>query len=518
MASSQFHFDEDAAERVVNFFHLFLKHGKGGFAGQPFDLLPWQEKITREVFGWKRADGYRRYRRCYVEVAKKMGKSSWGAGIALYLLFADNEPGAEVISAACDASQAGIVFEIAKEMVESEMDLRKQCDVWRRSIVVSKSASNYKVLSADVKSKHGANLHGIIFDELHTQPTRELWDTLTKGTGARRQPLTVAMTTAGWDRKSICWEIHDYAIKVRDGIIQDDEFLPVIFAADEKDDWTSPATWAKANPSLGVTVQPEYLEAECRRAQEMPGEQNTFKRLYLNLWTEQSSRWVDTAVWDEGGDAFDEDALEGQACWAGLDLSSTQDVTALVLDFPQADGSHIWLPRFWVPEEGIIKRSRSARVPYGQWRDQGYIEATEGNVVDYDRIRLAIRELGERYNIREIAIDRWNSTQLQTQLMGDGFTVVPFGQGYFSMAAPSKEFEKLVVSRQLRHGGNPVLRWMASNVAAAQDPAGNVKPDKARSGEKIDGIVAGIMALGRAMVSKSDGTSVYDDQKESLYV
>lgn len=495
-------FDEVAADRACEFFERFLVHTKGEFAGQPFELQHWErDLVIRPLFGWKRADGTRRYRSVFVAVPRKNGKTTLAAGIGLYLTFADREPGAEVYSAASDREQAAIAFEQARSMVEACPELSERALIYRRAIVVPGLGSSYKVLSADARSKHGFNAHGIIFDELHAQPNRELYDVLHTSTGARRQPVELYITTAGYDRHSICYELYEHAKKVRAGILRDDSFLPVIFEADAEDDWTAEATWRKANPNYGVSIKPEYLAAECARAKTTPGYENTFKRLHLNIWTEQSSRWLQMSTWDECAVPVDAAALRGRQCYAGLDLSTTTDISAFVLVFPDDQ----WrtfdaLAYFWVPGERIRQRAERDRVPYPQWRDEGHIRATDGDIVDYDVIRRDINELAEQYVIREIAIDRWNATQLATQLTGDGFTVVQFGQGFASMSAPSKELEKLVTGKLLRHGGNPVLRWMASNVAIKQDAAGNIKPDKASSGERIDGIVALVMALGRASV------------------
>jgi len=311
------------------------------------------------------------------------------------------------------------------------------------------------------------------------------------------------------DRHSLCWELYDYACKVRDGIIDAPAFLPVVYEAAADDDWKSPATWRKAHPGLGVSVKEEYFAAECEKAAQLPSYENTFKRLLLNIWTEQDTRWMPMDKWDACGEPLPD--LTGRACWAGLDLSTTTDITALVLAFPVGSKVHL-LPFFWVPREGIHKRARRDRVPYDVWQREGYIEATDGSVIDYDVIRKRINELAERFQIKEIAIDRWNATQLATQLAGDGFEMVGFGQGFASMSSPTKELERRVLGGELNHGKNPVLRWMASNVSVTQDPAGNVKPDKAKSTERIDGIVAALMALGRAMEADEEKPSVYESQ------
>ncbi|MGE5553307.1 MAG: terminase large subunit [Betaproteobacteria bacterium] len=513
--SGEFWFDEAAADRAVEFFERFLRHVKGKWAGCRFELQDWQrDDIIRPLFGWKRKDGTRRYRVAYIEIPRKNGKSTLSAGIALYLLFADGEPGAEVYSAAADRDQAAIVFETAKAMVEASPALRKRSEIYKRAIVVPTTGSSYKVLSADAPTKHGLNAHGIIFDELHAQPNRELWDVLTTSTGAREQPLVVAITTAGYDRNSICWEQHEYAEKVLKGVIDDPSFFAYIAAADEKDDWRDPATWKKANPGLGVTVKLDYLEQEARRAAEVPAYQNTFRRLHLNQWTQQAERWLDIAAWDATAGEVDPDELIGRPCYGGLDLASTTDIAAFELVFPptEEDPDFRVLSYFWVPKDNIRDRVTRDRVPYDVWAKQGLIEATEGSVIHYGAIRQKIENLAAIYPIKEIAFDRWGATQLSQELDDAGFTVVPFGQGFSSMSAPTKELLNLVMAKRLHHGGNPVLRWMADNMVVKQDPAGNVKPDKSKSTQKIDGIVALIMALDRAIRNSQDQRSVYEER------
>lgn len=507
-------YDQQAADDACAFFPRFLTHGKGEMGGAPLALSPWQESdIVAPLFGWRRDDGSRRYRTAYIEIPRKNGKTTLVAGIGLKLLLGDREPGAEIYCAAGDREQAGISFEIAKQMVATNPELSRRCKVYKTAIVVPRTSSALKVLSSEAYSKHGLNAHGILFDELHTQPDRELWDVLRTSVGARRQPLTVAITTAGFDRNSLCWAEHEYAISVRDGLIDDPYHLPVIYAAAADDDWRAPATWAKANPGLGISVKPEYLAQECAKAADSPALENTFRRLHLNQWTEQDIRWLSMERWDACARPVDREALRGQPCYAGVDLSSTTDLTALVLVFPRPQGAgatrYAVLPFFFVPRANMALRQRRDRVPYDTWTARGLIEATPGNVVDYDRVRVEINELRKEFPIKEIAIDRWNSTQLQTQLAGDGFTVAEFGQGYASMSAPTKELEALVLAERVDHGGHEVLRWCAANVAVETDAAGNLKPSKAKSTERIDGIVATVMALGRAMVQPSH-KSVYE--------
>jgi phage terminase large subunit-like protein len=518
-----YYFDEAAANIAVAFFERILVHVKGEWYGDPFILAPWERKIIRDVFGWKRADGTRRYRFVYIEVPRKNGKSTLAAGIALLLLFADDEPGAEVYSAAGDRDQAAIVFDLAKSMTEESAYLSQRSDPFKRSIIVPSTRSVYKVLSADAYTKHGLNAHGVIFDELHVQPNRDLWDVLTTSTGARRQPLVIAITTAGYDKNSICYEQHEYARQVLDGIIEDDSYYAYIAAADYEDDWLDPKTWIKANPNLGVTIKLEYLEQEAKRAEQVPAYQNTFRRLHLSQWTAQETRWLPMDAWDKGSDLeVDLDELEGLECYGGLDLSSTIDITAFTLSWPSPeveidiDGNR---PEsepirsksfFWIPEDNLIERSRKDRVPYDAWVRDGLIMTTPGNVIDYAYIVKEIEQLGEIYNIQEIAFDRWGAFQVSQQLENAGFTMVAFGQGFVSMSAPTKELLRLTLNRKLAHGGNPVLRWMADNLVVKMDPAGNVKPDKSKSREKIDGIVSLIMSLDRLIRHGGEPGSVYE--------
>lgn len=502
-------FDIDAAERVRHFFRRFLRHSKGQWADKPFELLDWQwQDVVAPLFGWKRTDGTRRYRRGYVEVPKKNGKSTLFAGLSLYLLTCDSEPGAEIYSAAVDRDQASIVFNEGANMVDRSPHLTSRLSVIRstKRIVDHRSRSLYRALSADVPAKEGINAHAVLIDELHAQRTRDLWDTLRYAGASRRQPLHLSITTAGFDRHSICYEQHDYALKVLDGTVKDAAFFAYIAAAGNKDDWTAPEVWRKANPSFGVTIDAEQFAEDCREAQESPAKENSFRRYRLNQWTEQDVRWMSMQKWDACADEVGD--LSGRTCFAGLDLSSTTDVSALVLVFPNDDGYSV-LPFFWVPEEGARQRERRDRVPYGDWVREEFMEATPGEVVDYDRIRNRINELGKQYYISQVAIDRWNATQLATQLAGDGFEMIAFGQGYASMSAPTKKLEEVVLARRLRHGGHPVLRWMAGNVSIEQDAADNWKPSKKKSCERIDGIVALVMGLDLA-AREDNSRSIYE--------
>ena len=506
-------YDQAKADRAVKFIKL-LKHTKGKWAGVPFNLQPWQEKeIIRPLFGTVNKDGNRQYRTAYIQMARKNGKSEIAAAIALYMLFADGEMGAEVYSAAADRDQAAIVFNTGLAMIRQSKALLKRCKIIesQRRIVVPKTNSFWRVLSADAFTKHGLNPHCVIFDELHAQPNRDLWDVLTTGFGAREQPMLVAITTAGYDRNSICYEQYDYAQRILKGNINDPTFYAAIWEVPPDADWKDEKLWRAANPGLGDFRNLDELRQMAKRAGEVPAFQNTFRRLYLDQWTEQSERWLDMDAWDASAGIVDIEALKGLECYGGLDLASTTDIVAFVLMFPTDEGVKI-LPHFFIPKDNMKERANRDRVPYDVWVREGYITATEGNVADYATIREHILRQAEIYNIKEIAYDRWNALQIVQDLEGENLTMVPMGQGFASMSAPTKEFETRVLSKTLHHGGNPVLRWMAGNVQASSDAAGNIKPDKKKSTEKIDGIVAAIMALDRVVRHEQQAPSVYEEQ------
>ena len=509
------HYDKSKADRAVVFIEN-LRHTKGKWDGEPFWLLPWQEQIVRDIFGIVDENGHRQFRTAYIEIAKKNGKSELAAAVALYLLYADNEPSAEVYGAASDRQQASIVFDVARRMVEKAPALLKRSKMMAatKRIVNYSNAGFYQVLSAEVGTKHGLNVSGLVFDEVHSQPNRKLYDVLTKGSGdAREQPLYFLITTAGTDRESICYELHCKALEIIKGNKIDHTFYPVVYGLADDEDWTNEDNWYKANPSLGQTIQIERVREAFNEAVDNPAEENVFKQLRLNMWVSSLTRFIPEHIYDLGNIPIDMESLEGRDCYGGLDLSSTGDITAFVLMFPPRDETekYIMLPYFWIPEDTIPIRVRRASVPYDVWYRQGYINATEGNVIHYGFIERFIEDLGTRFHILEIAFDRWGAVQMTQDLEDMGFTVVPFGQGYKDMSPPTKEFYKLLMEGRIIHGGNPVMRWMAGNVVVDTDPAGNIKCTKAKSPEKIDGIVAAIMALDRCIRHENEG-SVYDER------
>lgn len=511
------YYDKEYADFAVAFIES-LCHTKGTWAGKKFELIDWQEQIIRDLFGTLKPNGYRQFNTAFIEISKKQGKSELAAAVALLLTCGDGEQRAEVYGCAADRQQASIVFEVAADMVRMCPALSKRVKILasQKRIIYIPTNSFYQVLSAEAYSKHGFNIHGVVFDELHTQPNRKLFDVMTKGSGdARMQPLYFLITTAGTDTHSICYETHQKAKDILEGRKIDPTFYPVIYGADENDDWTDPKVWEKANPSLGITVGIDKVQTACESAKQNPSEENSFRQLRLNQWVKQAVRWMPMDKWDKCAFAVNEDDLRGRVCYGGLDLSSTTDITAFVLVFPPLDeeDKYIILPYFWIPEDTLDLRVKRDHVPYDVWERQEYLQTTEGNVVHYGYIEKFIEQLGKRFNIREIAFDRWGAVQMVQNLEGMGFTVVPFGQGFKDMSPPTKELMKLTLEQRIAHGGHPVLRWNMDNIFVRTDPAGNIKADKEKSTEKIDGAIATIMALDRAIRCGNDTSeSVYNDR------
>ena len=436
-------FDEAKADYAVQFINC-LKHTKGRWIGQPFELLPWQDRIIRDVFGTVKENGYRQYNTAYVEIPKKNGKSELAAGVALYMTCGDGEWGAEVYGCASDRQQASIVFDVAVDMVDQCPALKKRIKpvMSVKRLVYQPTNSFYQVLSAEAYTKHGLNVHAVIFDELHSQPNRELFDVMTKGSGdARTQPLFFLITTAGTDRHSVCFEQHQKAEDILLGRKIDPTFYPVIYGVPDDADWSLEEVWHQANPSLGYTIDIEKVRNAYLSAKDNPAEENIFRQLRLNQWVKQSTRWMQMEKWDACAFPVDERELLDRECYGGLDLSSSIDITAFVLVFPPRDDleKYVILPYFWIPEENMVQRVRRDHVPYDVWEKQGMLMTTEGNVIHYGFIESYIDSLGKKFHIKEIAFDRWGAVQMVQNLEELGFTVVPFGQGFKDMSPPSKE-------------------------------------------------------------------------------
>jgi phage terminase large subunit-like protein len=514
------YFDTEEAEQKLQFIGM-LRHSKGKWGrgkGELIVLEPWQQFIVWVAFGWKRkVDGMRRFRVLYEEVARKNGKSTKAAGLGLNLAFADGEPGAEVYSAATKRDQARIVHKEAIRMVRKNATLKKYINIVKDNLNLDETASKYEPLGADSDSTDGLNVHAIIADELHAWKSREMWDVLETATGSREQPMIIAITTAGIDRRSVCYEKHEYTRKVlegwKDASFEDDSWFGIIFTLDEGDDWRDESVWIKANPNLGVSKYLDDMQMKAKRAGQMPAALNNFLRRELNVWVQGEIKWMPMDEWRKcGGEVPALDLpkrLKGMTAYGGLDLSSTSDITAWVLAFIDEDDNIYVLCRFWIPEDNMLIRSRDDGVHYSQWVKEGYIEATPGNVVDYEWIFEQVEQDLDTFDIDQIAFDRWGAARVVQVLEAKGATMVQFGQGFASMNPPMKELERLVLSKKIVHGNNPVLTWMADNLVAKMDPAGNIKPDKAASREKIDGMVALIMAIDLAL-RHPEAKSVYE--------
>jgi len=519
-------FDERAALHAIEF-NRFLRHSKGEWAGQEFVLAPWQAFSRWCVYGWRKEDGTRRFREAYFEVARKNGKTTDGSANGLYLFAGDGEPGAEVYCAATKRDQARIMHSEAVRMVKKSPALRRRIKWHRDNLHYADGASKFEPLGADADTCDGLNASGLLLDELHAHKTRDMVDVLETATGARRQPMTLYYTTAGYNRNSVCWTTRERVRKMLTGVAPDDSLFGIIYTLDQKydwpdlltekeaqklegqreDAWEDPRNWLKANPNLGVSVKLDDIERQCRKAQNDPASLNAFLRYKINVWTSQSVRWMPMDRWDASAGAVSLPELAGRECWAGLDLSSRNDLCALVLVFPFGDVYKV-LPFFWIPEARMRERIKTDRVPYDVWERQGFVTVTPGNVVDYDQVIDKIIECRDTYLLREIGFDTWGMDRIVQEMDKHGFVsgeededgcrIVPFRQGTFSMSTPMKEMMNLVLEGKLHHGGHPVLRWNADGVVADTDQRLNIAPNKAKSAARIDGIVATIMALGRA--------------------
>jgi len=510
-------YDKRRADHVVAFIEQ-LQHTKGEWAGKQFFLLPWQETIVRDLFGIIKPNGARQFNHCFNLTCKKSGKSELAAAIALYLLCADEEEGAEIYGMANDRKQASIVFDVACQMIMRQPTLKILCKIVesQKRIVFKPTHSFYSAMSSEVSTKYGLNIHGCIFDELLGQTDRKLYDTMVRGAGAaRKQPLNFVITTAGNNRNSICFEEYSKAIDILEGRKIDSTYYPVVFSAPDDADWCDPEVWRMANPSFGKIVGEEYYQNACNSAKQNPSEEPQFRQFFLCQWTNAVVKWLPMDKYDKGSAPFDVEMLRGRSCYAGLDLASTDDIAALVLAFPpdenDKNGNYYILPFFWIPRENMDKRVSKDHVPYDKWEREGFLEATEGNVIYYDFIEKKIEELNKIYKIEEIAYDRWGAVQLSQNLTREGFKMVDFGQGFKDMSPASKELMRIVLDEKLMHGGNPVLRWMFENVYIETDAAGGMKPSKKKSREKIDGAVACIMSVQRAFARESN-ESIYNQR------
>ncbi len=508
-------FDEETAQDAIDFVQECCTHVKGDLAGTALLLEPWQKAVFANLFGWKRPDGTRRYREALIFIPRKNSKTTMAAAIVLLMLYTDGEKGAELYSAAAESDQARLCFEVVQGMIRNEPELTRRAALLKYSTVVG--GSSYKAISAEAGTKHGFNIHCVVNDELHAHKTPELTEVLMTGTGSRSQPMVVHLSTSDYEREgSICNDKNDYATKVRDGLIEDPSFLPVIYEASKDDDWTDPKTWAKANPNLGISISEDYIARECKRAQDDPGYENTFKRLHLNIRTEAACRWITTQAWDNcKTEGLRIEDFAGHQCWCGLDLASTDDFTAFVVAFYDGD-EVIVFPYFWVPEETARKREIERRIPYSVWARQGHLTLTSGRTTAYRDIRYDINNIisENRLAVEEIAADvLFQGLAIAQDLTEeDGLPVIEHRQGFLSMATPTKVTKEAILSGTLRHAGHPVLRWMLSNTVVVSDAAANEKPAKDKSEGKIDGTVAMIMGVGRAL-GGDETSSMYESME-----
>lgn len=533
-------FDKSAAAHAISFFSEFLCFYEGDFDGEPFVLTPHQCFIVGSIFGWKRTiDGFRRFRTAYIEEAKGNGKTPIAGGIGLYCLVFDDEPGAEIYTAAVTREQAGICFRDARTYAEKSEALRELLQIDKHNIAYHMQNSFFRPVSSEHRGLDGKRPHVALIDEIHEHPNDLVVRKMSAGMKGRRQGLQFEITNAGYNRNSICFQHHEYTEKILEGVIQDDAWFGIMSGLDvcpkcesegktipqdgcpDCDDWRDEKNWIKANPNLKYLGAPfkDYLRRQVEEAKAMPSQENIVKRLNFCIWTESITKWISTDKWNACAFDVDADSMKGRVCYGGLDLSTNTDLTAWVLVFPpeEEDGRYEVLCRFFLPEDNMLERVKRDKVPYDVWARQGVITLTPGNIIDYAFILAQIEQDSKDYVISELAFDRWGSQKITTDLQDLGFEIdgkkslVQFGQGYASMNAPTKEIETLVLSRKLAHGGNPVLTWNISNVAIKMDPAGNKKPDKEKSIERIDGAVALIMAVGRAMLRKGPERSVFED-------
>ncbi len=508
-------FDEEAGAYVVEFLETFCKQSKGEWGGQALQLLDWQADFLLRLYSWKRPDGTRRYRKGYLEVSKKNGKSTLVSGISIYHMIADGESAPECYLNACDREQARIVFDEAKRMVEASPDLQKLLVPVDSKARITCPANNgvLKAQSRETASKDGLNATLVVFDELHRQPGPEMWRVYRYSGASRRQPLILSITTAGHDRQSVCYAEHEYTEKVNKGEVLDISHLGVIYGAGPEDDYSDPAVWRKANPSMGITLAEEDFAQAYNEAIEKPSEFNEFLRLRLDVWTNAAERFIRRDKWDRcGEEPVDPEDLDGLACYCGLDLSQTRDVTAFVAVFPLSDGRLAVLCLFWLPKDNIDELEARAKVPYRTWAEQGHLRLTEGNVVDYDQVREDILEFAKTHEIRAIFADRWNATQICGQLVGAGLKVEFLGQGFAGQTEPTKELERLVLSGRLAHGNHPVLNSHVDNAQAVKGENESVKLSKAKSTGKIDGAAALVSAIAARLAEPDAGGSVYDER------
>ena len=513
-------FDPERVDRVLAAFRQ-LRHTQGQWAGQPLNPDPWQVAyILAPVFGWVHWDDdandyVRIIRKFYVDVPRKNGKSTIIGGIAVYMLAADSEPGAQIVTAATNEKQAGFVFNPIKTLAEKSPALRKHVKTVSKKVIHPKSGSYIEVVSSVADAMHGANIHFGCIDELHVHKTPDLVETIETGTGSRRQPLVGIITTADSGKQGTIYaRKREYIDQLARGAISDPTQYGVVWAADPQADPFVEETWKSANPGYGISPTRGYMRSAAEEAKQSPADLAKFQRLHLGLRTKQETKYLDLAVWDRNAGTVVESELYGREAFGGLDLASTSDLTALAWLFPSESGMDaIW--RLWTPEANLEYLDKRTAGMASVWAREGFLTVTPGNVADYDYIRQTINEDREKFDVRGIAYDPWNSSQLVNDLVSDGAPLVKTRQGLVTLSGPTKEMQKILLEGteekpMLRHGGNPAVRWQVDNFAVSMDAAGNVKPDKANSADKIDAVAAAINALSLVLAMEPKKVSKYE--------
>lgn len=503
----------ELAQHAIDFIEC-LRHYQGEAAGKRFWLSAFQKFIVGSLFGWYTAEGQRRYRIGFVEIGKGSGKTPLGAAIALYGLVADGEAGAEVYTAATSKDQAAICFNDAKEFARACGPLRDRLSIGLANIAYLAKSSYLRPVSAEGRGLDGKRPHVVIVDELHEHPSPVVYVKMRAGTKGRTRALILSITNSGFDKLTVCGEHHDYSIKVLQGVLENDSWFAYVAALDKNDDpLNDPACWIKANPNLGVSLTTQYLEEQVREARNLPSQRSLVLRLNFCRWTEASENHIDLAHWDQCATPVQASALAGRKAFGGLDLASVSDFCALVWTFPPETEGGLWevLARLYLPEAAVTKMRERYMLPIDQWIEEGLVTVTPGNVTDYGFIRRDITADRDAFDVQAIGFDRYNSSQLVTDLMADGAPMVRIGQGYASMSAPCKEVERLYMSHRLAHGGHKVLRWMASNVVATKDAAENIKYDREKSTQKIDGMVSLAMSISVAIAPQEEEEIITSD-------
>lgn len=499
-------FNSLSADRAVRWIEEFCRHTKGEWAGQKFKLALWQRKIVRQIFGWMNARGFRRFQTVWIEVPRKNGKSTFASALAAYMLIADGEPGAEIYSVAGNEAQARLVYNDTRAMIEIDSRLSLVCKTAKIGLVVERTRS--KMLALGKNNQHGLNPHCVIGDEVHEWKGEEQYEAVTTAVGARRQPLLIFITTAGHGRESLCWRLHNIALQVREGVLDMPDMYVRIFAASKDDDWLDERVWYRANPGMRYGAPKiETMRAKADKAKASPAEENSFKRLHLNMWTDSLTAWITSDNWNVAAVKVDLSKLIGCDFYGGLDLARVQDLSCFMKLFTPSNkaipGKWILVPRFWCPEDNLAAREKESGVSYRGWASSKLLETTPGEVTDFAWIEAGIRRDAERFNMLSIGCDMTLAGEIVNNLSNDNYPVELVRQGFLTLGPATSEFERRILGGEMVHSGHEIMGWNVANTSVVMDPAGNIKPDRKRSADKIDGVAAGVNAVAVAMGAMS---------------